>query len=373
MSFYKCLLEDDIMYFKIDLQLFSEKTEKPTPKKIRDAREKGNVLQSREINSAFVLLAVFIIINLFAIFIGVTLKKNTAYIYREYLPVNYMFSIRNLQIIMLIVMLNLFILVAPIALTSLIVGVASSYIQVGSLFTTKPLNIDINKLNPIEGFKKMFSMRSVVELIKAFIRIIIVIYIAYSYVKGQINIILNSISMDIIKIIDLLFRMSVNIGIRIAIALIVLAGLDYFYQRYEYNKNLMMSKQEVKEEFKQTEGDPKVKSKIKEKQRAISMRRMMQDVPKADVIITNPTHLAIAIEYKPDEFEAPRLIAKGRELVAENIKKIAEENHITIVENKPLARTLYYSVEVGHFVPPELYQALAEVLAYVYRINNKVL
>lgn len=361
------------MDFKIDLQLFStEKTEKPTPKKKRDAREKGNVLQSREINSAFVLLAAFIIINIFATFVGITFKKNTLYIYEQYLPVNYIFSIKNIQSIMIGVMINFFIIIAPITVTSLVVGVASNYLQVGTLFTTKPLNININKLNPVEGFKRMFSMKSVAEFLKAFIRILILGYISYNYIKNQINLIFNSIGMDIIKISKLLLKMSVGIGIRSGIALVVLAILDYLYQRYEYNKNLMMTKQEVKEEYKQTEGDPKIKSRIREKQRAMSMRRMMQDVPKADVIITNPIHFAVAIEYNSQHFDAPKVIAKGKRLVAQNIKKIALENNIVIVENKPLARALYDSVEIGQFVPPELYQAVAEVLAYVYRINNKV-
>ncbi len=361
------------MYLKIDLQLFSaEKTEKPTPKKKREAREKGNVLQSREINSAFVLLAAFIITNMFAVFMGMVLKKSTLHVYEQYLPVNYAFSIKNLQSIMIGITINFFIIVAPIMLTGLIVGVSSSYLQVGALFTAKPLNIDINRLNPIEGFKRMLSMRSVVETLKASARILVLGYMSYSYVKNRVNFIFNSISMDIIKILELLLEMSVGVGIRLGVALVVLAVLDYLYQRYDYNKNLMMTKQEVKEEYKQTEGDPKIKSRIREKQRAISMRRMMQDVPKADVIITNPTHFAIAIEYNPEHFDAPRVIAKGRELVAENIKRIALENDIVVVENKPLARALYDNVEIGQFVPPELYQAVAEVLAYVYRINNKI-
>lgn len=360
------------MHFKIDLQLFSgEKTEQPTPKKKKDAREKGNVLQSKEVNSAFVLLAVFIMINLFATFIGITLKNTTAYIYEQYLFVDYIFSIKNLQNLLISSMINFFIILAPIAVTSLIIGVIASYLQVGVLFTTKPLNIDINKLNPIEGFKRMFSMKSIMETLKGFIRIVFVGYISYSYIKNQINFILNSIGMDIIKILKLLLKMSTSIGIRLGMVLAVLATLDYFYQRYDYNKKLKMSKQEIKEEYKQTEGNPQIKSKIKEKQREMSMRRMMQDVPKADVIITNPTHFAVAIEYNSQEFDAPKVIAKGKELIAKNIKKIAQENDITIVENKPLARTLYDSVEIGQFVPPELYQAVAEVLAYVYRINNK--
>lgn len=361
------------MYFKIDLQLFSaEKTEKPTPKKKREAREKGNVLQSKEVNSAFVLLAAFIIINTFAAFMGMVLKKSTLHIYEQYLSINYMFSIKNLQSIMIGIMINFFIIVAPIMVTGLIVGVSCSYLQVGALFTTKPLNIDINRLNPIEGFKRMFSMKSVVEILKASARILILGYMSYNYIKNQINFIFNSIGMDVIKILELLLKMSVNIGIRLGIALVVLAVLDYLYQRYNYNKNLMMTRQEIKEEYKQTEGDPKIKSRIREKQRAISMRRMMQDVPKADVIITNPTHFAVAVEYNPEHFDAPKVIAKGRDLVAKNIKRIALENNIIIVENKPLARALYDNVEIGQFVPPELYQAVAEVLAYVYRINNKI-
>ncbi len=359
--------------FRIDLQLFSEeKTEQATPKKKKETREKGNVLQSKEVNSAFVLLAIFIIINAFATFIGITLRNITGYIYEEYLSQDFMFTIKNIQPLLINGAVNSLIIIAPIALTSLIIGVGSSYLQVGFLFTTKPLAIDIKKLNPIEGFKRMFSMKSVVELLKSLLRILIIGYVSYGYVKDQFYTILGTTGMDIELILKSILEMSIDIGIRAGIILVVLAALDYFYQKYEYNKNLKMSKQEIKEEYKQTEGNPQIKSKIKEKQRQMSMQRMMQDVPKADVIITNPTHFAIGIKYNPEEFDAPKVIAKGQDLIAQNIKKIAKENNIPIVENKPLARTLYGSVEVGQFVPPELYQAVAEVLAYVYRINNKI-
>lgn len=361
------------MDFIIDLQLFSEeKTEPATPKKKKETREKGNVLQSREVNSAFVLLGVFIIINGFASFIGISLRNITIHVFEEYLSLDFIFSIKNLQILFIQVMIYFFIILAPIALTALVIGLLSSYVQVGVLFTTKPLSIDINKLNPIDGFKRMFSTRSVIELIKAIVRILIIGYISYSYVKGQIITILETIGMDSAMILKSILSMSVNIGIRAGAVLVVLAALDYFYQWYEYNKNLRMSKQEIKEEYKQTEGNPQIKSKIKEKQRQISMSRMMQDVPKADVIITNPTHFAIGIVYNPQEFDAPKVIAKGQDLIAQNIKKIAKENNVPIVENKPLARTLYDTVEIGQFIPPDLYQAVAEVLAYVYRINNKI-
>lgn len=361
------------MDFRINLQLFSEeKTEQATPKKIKDAREKGNVLQSKEVNSALILLAIFIIINAFATFIGVSLLNMTRAVYTEFLSANIAFSVKNLQILSIKLMIYFFIAVGPIALTSLVVGLISSYAQVGVLLTSKPLMFDLNKINPIEGFKKMFSMRSVVELLKAFIRLGVIGYISYDYVKGQVGVILETTGMDISSILKAIMSMTVDIGIKAGIALIALAVLDYYYQRYEYNKNLKMSKQEIKEEYKQTEGNPQIKSKIKEKQRQMAMRRMMQDVSSADVIITNPTHFAIGIKYDLNEFDAPKVIAKGQDLIAQNIKKIALENNVTVVENKPLARALYDSVEVGQFVPPDLYQAVAEVLAYVYRINNRI-
>lgn len=218
----------------------------------------------------------------------------------------------------------------------------------------------------------MFSMKSLVELVKSFIKIIAVGFIVYKYAINQLSTIFNTMAMDIPTIIETLITLVISIGYRAGIVLLVIAILDYYYQKYDYEKSLRMSKQEVKEEYKQTEGNPQIKSKIKEKQRQISMRRMMQDVPKADVIITNPTHYAVAIQYDPKEFMAPRVIAKGQDLVAHNIKRIAKENNLPIVENKQLARTLFKSVEIGELIPPELYQAVAEILAYVYRINNKV-
>jgi len=300
------------------------------------------------------------------------MRNTTGYIYEQYLALDFVFSLKNLQPLFIYIMINFFIIIAPIALTSLVVGVLASYFQVGVLFTTKPLAIDIKKLDPIEGFKRMFSMKSIVELIKSLIRMIFLGYVSYSYIKGQVVTILETIGMDIYTILKSILNMSVNIGIRSGVVLMVLAVLDYSYQRYDYNKKLKMSKQETKEEYKQVEGNPQIKSKIKEKQRQMSMQRMMQDVPKADVIITNPTHFAIGIKYNQQEFDAPKVIAKGQDLIAQNIKKIAHENNIPIVENKPLARTLYGSVDIGQFVPPDLYQAVAEVLAYVYRINNKI-
>jgi len=211
------------MDFRINLQLFSgEKTEQATPKKKKETREKGNVLQSKEINSAVVLLAAFIMINAFATFIGITMRNTTGYIYEQYLALDFVFSLKNLQPLFIYIMINFFIIIAPIALTSLVVGVLASYLQIGVLFTTKPLAIDIKKLDPIEGFKRMFSMKSIVELIKSLIRMIFLGYVSYSYIKGQVVTILETIGMDIYTILKSILNMSVNIGIRSGVVLMVL-------------------------------------------------------------------------------------------------------------------------------------------------------
>lgn len=361
------------MEFKINLQLFTEeKTEKPTPKKIKESREKGQVLQSKEVNSAFILLGAFVALNLLATYIGITLRSFTINLYEEYLNVDYLFSIKNINGLLLVTLYNLFKVVLPIGFVCLLIGVIASYLQIGYLFTTKTLAIKFSKLNPVEGFKRMFSMKSIVELVKSIIKILLIGFVVYRYSINQLNAIFNTIVMDVEVIVNTIKEITINLGLRAGIVLLVIAILDYYYQKYDYGKNLKMSKQEIKEEFKQTEGNPQIKSKIKEKQRQAAMRRMMQDVPKADVIITNPTHYAIAIQYDSHQFAAPKILAKGKDLIAENIKKIAKENNLPIIENKPLARTLYSTVEVGEFIPPELYQAVAEILAYVYQINNRI-
>ncbi len=360
------------MEFIINLQLFSEeKTEKATPKKVTDSREKGQVLQSKEVNSAFMLLGSFAAMSMFSSFMANSIRQLTLFVYQDYLNLDYFFSIRNIYRLMVISMYYIFIAVLPIAGVCFLIGLIASYMQVGFLFTTKTLTVKFSKLNPIEGFKRLFSMKALVELAKSFVKIIFIGYVVISYSEGQVDYILNTIGMDIETIIGTLQSVTIGIGYRAGTVLVFLAMLDYMYQKYDYNKNLKMSKQEIKEEYKQTEGNPQIKSKIKEKQRQISMRRMMQDVPKADVIITNPTHFAIAIQYDPHKFEAPKVVAKGQDLIAQQIRKIATENQVPLVENKPLARTLYDAVEVGEPVPPDLYQAVAEVLAYVYQINNK--
>ncbi|QUH26295.1 flagellar biosynthesis protein FlhB [Serpentinicella alkaliphila] len=361
------------MEFIINLQLFSEeKTEKATPKKVKDSREKGQVLQSREINSAFVLLASFSTLYFLASYIGNMMKGFTIFVFENFLNIDYLLTYGAINRLYLLGIYTIFRITFPIGAICLLVGLICSYSQVGYLFTTKTLAPKLSKLNPLEGFKRLFSMKSLVELVKSLIKIIMVGFLVFRYVVSQINVLLSTIAMGIDSIVITITRVTINIALRAGMALLAIAILDYLFQKYDYEKNLKMTKQEVKEEYKQTEGNPQIKSKIKEKQRQIAMRRMMQDVPNADVIITNPTHFAIAIKYDPHKFEAPKVIAKGKDLIAQNIKKLAMEHNIPLVENKPLARTLFDLVDIDEFIPPDLYEAVAEVLAYVYQLNNRI-
>lgn len=361
------------MEILINLQLFSEeKTEKATPKKLKESREKGQVLQSKEVNSALMLLGAFAVISITGGFLGNSMVKLTKFFYQDYLNLDYLFSQRNLYQLLVSALFYTFVLSIPIAGVCFLIGLVGSYMQVGFLFTTKTLTFKLSKLNPIEGFKRMFSLKALVELAKSIVKIVMVGYVVWAYAKDQINVILNTIEMNVESIMVTLSNLAIGIGYRSGLVLVFLAILDYLYQKYDYEKQMKMTKQEIKEEYKQTEGNPQIKSKIREKQRQISMRRMMQEIPKADVIITNPTHFAIAIKYDPHQGQAPKVLAKGQDLIAQQIKKIAKENDVPIVENKPLARTLYDMVEIGDIIPPDLYQAVAEVLAYVYQMNKKV-
>ncbi len=357
--------------FKVNLQLFTgEKTEKATPKRRREAREKGQVLQSKEINSALVLFFVFLSIN----FLHRYWFKEMYVFYHKILnysnSVNSIYTIENITLIFTEALIETLKLSLPFLFISMIVGLICSYMQVGFLFTTKPLAIKLDKLNPINGLKRMLSMKSVVELLKALLKIVILIYVAASYLTKEYNNILNVFDMDIGQIMSYMWKVVWNITIRSSIILLILAVLDYFYKKWEFEKELKMSKHDVKQEYKQTEGDPQIKSKIREKQRQIAMRRMMQDIPKADVVITNPTHFAVALRYNDESENAPKVIAKGQDLIAQNIKRIASENNVPLFENKPLARKLFYTVDIGEFIPPELYHAVAEVLAYIYNLKN---
>lgn len=358
--------------FIINLQLFSEeRTEPASPKRRRESREKGQVAKSREIVTAALLMATFLAIRGFAQSIYHDLSELLRVFFTFPDDVENVIQMGDLTSLYLHCLWVFTKVMAPLLLIAALVAIAANYLQVGYMFTLKPLAPKFNKLNPIEGFKNIFSKNAFVELLKSIFKIGIISYVIYAYLKNNFTIIPELLAMDMEATVSFIGNTVINTGIRVAAVLLVLALFDYGYQYFEFEKKLKMSKQEVKEEYKMTEGNPQIKSKIKEKQRQMSLRRMMTEVPKADVVITNPTHFAIAIKYDPASAEAPIVLAKGKDLIAQKIKEIAKDNKVPTVENKPLAQALYKSVEIGEMVPAELYKAVAEVLAFVYSLKNQ--
>ena len=355
----------------INLQLFSEeKTERATPKRRREARERGQVAKSREIVSAVLLLSMFWTIKLLSKYLyqnfNIALSRFfSLYYYSPDLSKNG--NIKDTFNYSIELYMRLII---PILLVSAFASMFANYLQVGFLFTLKPLAPKFSKLNPVEGFKRLFSKNSIVELLKAILKIVLIGYFIFKFFRDNYNSIPKLLEMDLKNSVAFIGNSIISIGLRVSIILLILSLFDYGFQIWEYEKNLKMTKQEVKEEYKQIEGSPQVKSKIKEKQRQLSLRRMMADVPKADVIITNPIHLAIAIKYDSDVAEAPYVLAKGKDLIAQRIKEVANKSIIPIVENKNLAHVLFKSVDIGEEIPEDLYQAVAEVLAYVYSLKE---
>ncbi len=362
------------MIEKINLQLFAQsagdKTEKATPKKRQDARKKGQVLQSREISSALVLMLVFITLRIFGSYMYNEILTYTRKVLTEYPKIEDLFMPDILLRVFIDSVTVFFKATAPILAVALLTGIVAGYAQVGFLFTLETLSPKFSRINPFSGFKRLFSPKGAVELVKAVLKVSVIGYVAYTYLNGQAESILKMMDMDIIAIGVMVGTISINVAIRICLVLIILSLFDYAYQWWEFEKNLKMTKQEIKEEYKQMEGNPEIKSKIKQRQRQMSMRRMMQEVPKADVVITNPTHFACAIKYDARVSDAPMLIAKGQDYIAMRIKEVAKENKVEIVENRALARTIYDTVDIGKSIPPELYQAVAEILAFVYSLKG---
>lgn len=361
-----------VLDFKIDIQLFSEeRTEPATPKRRREAREKGQVLKSREAVTAFALLIGFWSLKLLAHYFYSDLSMMLTRFLNFGTDIEGQFQIENLMRLLVYCLILFAKVVGPILIISALVAVLINYLQVGFLFTLKPLQPDLKKLNPLEGFKRLFSRTAMVEFLKSILKISIIGFVVYDYLKKNYTVIPDLISMSLEGTAAFIGNTIINVGLRVAFVLLVLSIFDYVFQYFEFEKNIKMTKQEIKEEYKQTEGNPQIKAKIKEKQRQLSLRRMMTEVPKADVIITNPTHFAIAVKYDANVAEAPIVIAKGKDLIAQRIKQVAKEKGVPTVENRPLAQALYKSVEIGRTIPAELYKAVAEVLAFVYSLKNK--
>lgn len=349
---------------------FEERTESPTPKRRREAREKGTVAKSTEVNSVLVLLIGVLLIRMISPLmfekIGGNVTKSFGLISNPGLDHASLIAYFRNSILMFLS------LAIPIALVILAVGLFANIIQVGFIFTANPLIPKLEKINPLQGLKRLFSMRSIVEAIKSTFKMLIIAVVAYLTIRGDYSklVTLSETSVGIIWI--TILQVGFKIVFRVALVLIFLAILDYAYLRYEHEKKLKMTRNEIKEERKQLEGDPLIKTRIRSLQREMSRRRMMEEVPKATVVVTNPTTLAIAIRYEQIEMEAPVVLAKGKHLIAERIKQIATEKDIPVVEDKILTRAMYDQVVVGEEIPMEFYNAVAEILAYVYKLKNKV-
>lgn len=359
---------------ELNYQLFAEggadKTEKATPKKKNDARKKGQVFQSKELSGALILIIMIVSIKAFGSIIYDQVTQYMKKTFTEYLTVANSLDIDILAKLFADGIIVLAKTTLPLLLIAVIAALVVGYAQVGYLFTLETLKIKGSRINPFSGFKRIFSMRSLIELVKSIFKICIVTWVSYSYLKSKTNEVMTLMDTDLARVLFFIGDAAFTVALRICAAMLILGFLDFLYQKYDYEKNLKMTKQEVKDEYKQTEGNPEIKGKIKQKQRQMSMKRMMQEIPKADVVITNPTHFAVAIKYDTMQASAPIVIAKGQDYIAQRIKQIAKESDIQIVENKPLARTLYSTVDIGEAIPPELYQAVAEILAFVYNLKN---
>ena len=354
--------------FVFDLQRFAggEKTEEPTAKKRADARKKGQVGRSQELNTAFVLLVGFFTLKLLWDSIYLSIASYTTYVFTN---LNQSVDTENIIHIFIGIIVVLAKTAFPVMFAIMLIGLAINFFQVGLNFNTESIEFKLDKLNPINGFGRIFSKRSLVELAKSFFKILVIGFFLYRFIHEQIlampKFMFFDLTTSLALVAEIIFQMAfIVIGV-----IMIMALMDYGYQKWQTTQDLKMTKQEVKDEMKQSEGDPQIKGKIRQKQRQMAMARMMKEVPKADVIVTNPTHYAIALSYQQG-MSAPLVVAKGQDLVAQRIKEIAREARVPIIENKPLARAIYAAVQIGDVIPQELYQAVAEVLAYVYRLKH---
>ena len=374
-------MEEAKLLLRYDLQMFAkdgpggEKTEPATAKKRSDTRKEGQVAKSRDLNNAISLLAFFLVIKLFVSYVGSGLIDCFTMVYTKIADFgdknNFDFNLNMVHYTMREILLKMLLIMLPVFAVGVLVAFVCDVVQVKWRITTKPLKPKFSKLNPISGFKRFFSIQSLVSLLKSIAIIGALVWVVYSEMKDEIETLFSFYDRTLQTSLLYIGNFAINTGIKISIVMLIIGVADYIFQKYKFNKDIMMTKQEVKDEFKNSEGDPQIKSQIKRRMMQASQRRMMQSVPKADVVITNPTHFAVAIQYDPKTAKAPVVLAKGEDYLARKIKEVAKENNVSIVENKPLARMLYYNVDVGMEIPPELYQAVAEVLAFVYKMKNK--
>ncbi|NLT22810.1 MAG: flagellar biosynthesis protein FlhB [Syntrophorhabdus sp.] len=347
---------------------FQEKTEQPTEKRLEDARKKGKIAVSREVNTSVMIL-------FSTIFLYFTVSKGFQEMFRVYANFatnsNMDVGPGNMYDIFSFALVRWWYIVVPVFGIMLVLGVAGSVLQSGFMWSFEALKVDLGKVNPLQGMKNLFSKRSIVELLKGVIKIVLLIYVARNLIMSQMPVIFGLSGQDTGTIVAFLGEASFALTLKIGIIFLFLAALDFAYQKWDYRKSMMMSMQEVKEEHKEREGNPLVKGRIRSLQREMARRRMMEDVKTADVVVTNPTHFAVALKYRAHEMPAPKVVAKGAGFVALRIKELAGESRVPLVENRPLAQGLYHAVNVGDFIPEKFYLIVAELLAGIFRRRGK--
>ena len=347
-----------------------DKTEEPTPHRLREAREKGQVAKSREVTTAFLLLLSYFLFRYLGPFMWRNLVEMCVSIF-QLIPEARNFDLPFAGFLLLLGLRAMAFVLLPIFGITFIAALMAEAAQTGFAVSLDPLSPKLERVNPLEGFKRMFSLQGLVELVKSLLKIVIVFYIAWYACKDDLPSIMVLTESHPWQAVVLGGDIAYRIAIRVGLFYILIAILDYLYKRWEYMRNLKMTKQEIKEEYKRLEGDPMVKQRMRDLQRQVAQQRMMSSVPQADVVVTNPTHLAVALKYDQSKMKAPVVLAKGERKIAEEIRRIAEAHEISIVENVTLARSIYRGTRVGAEVAADLYQAIAEVLAYVYKIRKE--
>jgi flagellar biosynthetic protein FlhB len=348
----------------------SQKTEEPSARKLEEARKKGQVPMSREVNTWLILLAATLLAGLYSTY----MFSDFAALLKTYIEKADEFTVTTggtSDVVGDAVKNALYLLAFPMILM-IIASLAGPLLQVGLIFAPEVLKMDLNKVSPLSGFQRLFSMKAIVEFIKGLLKIGAVTVVGVVIFMPYLDQLDHMVGLPLPLLMQEIKALFMHLMIAVLIVMLVIAAIDLVYQRYEHYRKMRMTKQEVKDEFKQTEGDPKIKGRLRQLRMERARRRMMQNVPKADVVITNPTHFAIALEYKPDSMEAPICIAKGIDAVALRIREVAKEHDITIFENPPLARALYESVDLDETIPSEHYKAVAEVISFVFKRRGKL-
>lgn len=345
------------------------RTEKATPRRRGEARQRGQVAKSMEVNTVLVLLLGFLVVKWSSVPMYNLLSANM----RDFLSNAHSmsFSAENTPTILSYLLYLVLKITAPVMGACFLGGLIAGFSQAGFLMTFAAIKPQFSKLNPIAGFSRFFTAQALVELLRSTIKFIVVAFVVYITLRNKLPVLVDMWHMEARQAFFTIAGIVYALSIRIILTMLVIAILDYMYQRYSFEESLKMTKEEVKEEMKQSEGDPMVRGRIRQKQREITRRRMMAAVPEAQVVVTNPTHYAVALKYT-ESMDAPKVIAKGAGFIALKIKEVAETNRIPIMQNPPIAQTLYKTVDIGQFVPPALYHAVAEIIAYVYKVKGGV-